>query len=211
MATTPVGRSVAGPAGSGSGSGSSGSRPHVPTLDDFLQPALRAPSGAWQTAGRPRRDDSHRRDTLFQPTADTPSTPAAGRPAAPGPASPDVFPPDAALVARVLEVEARIHQQAVELQQQQEQNRQQAEALQRQEAELYLLRTPGSAAADDVAQLAAKVEDQHRLIQQLVMPTTLVDWTRLYRDCGLRRTEEYPRVVPNRIGTNPERKLLRIV
>ena len=44
-----------------------------------------------------------------------------------------------------------------------------------------------------------------------VMPTTLVDWTRLYRDCGLRRTEEYPRVVPNRIGTNPERKLLRIV
>ena len=24
------------------------------------------------------------------------------------------------------------------------------------------------------------------------MPTTLVDWTRLYRACGLRRTEEYP-------------------
>ena len=23
------------------------------------------------------------------------------------------------------------------------------------------------------------------------MPTTLVDWTRLYRACGLRRTEEY--------------------
>ena len=43
------------------------------------------------------------------------------------------------------------------------------------------------------------------------MPTTLVDWTRLYRDCGLRRTEEYPRVVPNRIGTDPETKLLRIV
>ena len=169
MATTPVGRSVAGPAGSGSSSGSSGSRPRVPTLDDFLQPALRAPSGAWQTAGRPRRqDDSHRRDTLFQPTADTPSTPAAGRPAAPGPASPDVFPPDAALVARVLEVEAQNRQQAAELQQQQAQNRQQAEALQRQEAELYLLRTPGSAAGDDVAQLAAKVEDQHRLIQQLM-------------------------------------------
>ena len=168
MATTPVGRSVAGPAGSGSGSGSSGSRPHVPTLDDFLQPALRAPSGAWQTAGRHGRHDSHRRDTFFQPAADTPSTPAAGRPAAPGPASPDVFPPDAALVARVLEVEAQIRQQAVELQQQQAQNRQQAEALQRREAELYLLRTPGSAAADDVAQLAAKVEDQHRLIQQLL-------------------------------------------
>ncbi len=25
-----------------------------------------------------------------------------------------------------------------------------------------------------------------------MMPTTLVDWTRLYRACGLRRTEEYP-------------------
>ncbi len=25
-----------------------------------------------------------------------------------------------------------------------------------------------------------------------LMPTTLVDWTRLYRACGLRRTEEYP-------------------
>jgi hypothetical protein len=48
------------------------------------------------------------------------------------------------------------------------------------------------------------------LVQEL-MPTTLVDWTRLYRDCGLRRTEEYPRVVPNRIGTDPETKLLRIV
>ena len=41
-----------------------------------------------------------------------------------------------------------------------------------------------------------------------VMPTTLVDWSRLYRDCGLRRTEEYHRVALNRIGTNPERKLL---
>ena len=39
-----------------------------------------------------------------------------------------------------------------------------------------------------------------------LMPTTLVDWTRLYRDCGLRRTEEYHRVALIRMCTNPERK-----
>ena len=39
-----------------------------------------------------------------------------------------------------------------------------------------------------------------------VMPTTLVDWTRLYRGCGLRRTEEYHRVALIRMCTNPERK-----
>ncbi len=33
------------------------------------------------------------------------------------------------------------------------------------------------------------------------MPTTLVDWTRLYRGCGLRRTEEYHRVALIRMCT----------
>ena len=35
-----------------------------------------------------------------------------------------------------------------------------------------------------------------------VMPTTLVDWTRLYRDCGLRRTEEYRQSDPGKSGAS---------
>ncbi len=60
------------------------------------------------------------------------------------------------------------------------------------------------AADQELAPLGAWTHRRSQSRPLLVMPTTLVDWTRLYRDCGLRRTEEYPRVVPNRAGTNPE-------
>jgi hypothetical protein len=46
------------------------------------------------------------------------------------------------------------------------------------------------------------------LVYEHVMPTTLVDWTRLYRDRGLRRTGEYHQSDPVE-SANPKRKYLR--
>ena len=39
--------------------------------------------------------------------------------------------------------------------------------------------------------LGKKNYDAEKDPSHVVLPTTLVDWSRLYRDCGLRRTEEY--------------------
>ena len=178
---TPVGRSPAGP--SGSGSGSSGSRRPNPTLDDFLPPVLQQDSSGWQAAGRRRAgdagrhrdDDARRRETLFHRSAATPGTPAV-QSAARTQASPDVYPVGADVMARLLAVEEQNHRQAAALQQQQEENRQQAAALQQQDAELRLLRaggrspSPAAGAADRdrrIADLEAALAAQHQDLQLL--------------------------------------------